>query len=319
MSVVSRAIVVCVAIGGLLLMWLPPAVGAGSSYSYTQIDVSAAKITCDDTVINSINNRDVMLGTEYCTASRAFVDRDGHDTIFRLPGGSHLDTEPSGISNNGKYIVVDGQHNYTGRSTAYLRTNGKFHKLTDPKAGRAGTEAEAVNNMKEIVGLYFTGKGQTHYHGFIDRGGKFRTFHLRVKAAVNVAIIDVNDNGELAGYYQDKHHRYHGFIVDGTRTHIINAPGAGRGSDLGTSVLSIADNGTYCGNVYLRHGKATKNTLHGYIHRDGTYQTVVVPHSFGGHNTSASSCNDSGEVAGNYAYNLGGPDWEDISYSATPA
>jgi hypothetical protein len=267
-----------------------------------------------------MTNSGVLLGTEYCArhrASRAFIDRDGHDTIFRVPGNATLDTEPSGISNDARYIVLVTQHSFVGRFTSYLRANGNLHKLSDPKAGKQGTDVLAVNNHKEIVGLYFTGRGSTHFHGFIDRHGKFRTLHLKVKAAVNEAIVDVNDNGDLAGYYQDRHGVYHGFVITGHTTRVINAPGAGHGRRLGTLVLSLADDGTFCGNVLVRRGAVTKQTVKGFITTSGRYRTIQVPSSFGGHDTGAATCNSAGDVAGFYVLNEPGGGWQDVGYKAT--
>lgn len=317
----ARALTLAVPVGALLLMSMTPAVSASTSYNYSQVIATTPTGGCANTAVNSITNKGVILGTEYCTANRAsrgFVDRQGNDTVFRVRGGATLDTEPAGISNDGRYIVLETQKGFAGRYTSYLRTKGKNHKLSDPKAGKGGTVVEAVNNHKEIVGQYFTGKGFNHFHGFIDRNGKFHTFKLKVKGAMNVAIIDVNDHGDLAGFFQDKHHRYHGFLVQNHKTRVINAPGAGHKKGLGTLVLSLTENGTFCGNVVFKHGAITKNTSSGFIHRAGHYQSIKVPKTFGGHDTNAGTCNDSGEVAGSYVFNEGGGAWMVQGFTATP-
>lgn len=317
----TRVMMIAASTAGLLTWTLAPAVAAQTSYAYSQVNASTPNGPCGNAEINSITNSGVLLGTEFCTAnrsSRAFIDRNGTDKVFGVPGDVSLDTEAAGISNNAKYVVVETQNNFAGRNTSYLRSGGKLHKLSDPKAGKDGTVVEAVNNHKEVVGVYFTGKTSKHFHGFIERKGKFHTLHLKVKSA-NQEIVDVNDHGELAGYFQDRHGRYHGFLIRGHKTTIINARGAGHGKQLGTLVLSVADNGTYCGNVLQKHGAITKDTSHGFIHTAAGYQAIQVPKSYSGHDTNAGTCNDSGEVAGSYVFNEGGTAWEILAYTATPA
>jgi hypothetical protein len=321
MTGLARVTMIAASAAGLLASMLSPAAARQTSYAYSQVFPSTPNGACGNVEINSITNTGVLLGTEFCTAnrsSRAFIDRNGRDKVFGVPGNPSLDTEAAGISNNAKYVVLETQHNFAGRYRSYLRTGGKLHKLSDPKAGKKGTLVEGVNNHREIVGQYFTGKSSKHFHAFIERHGKFHTLHLKVKST-NQALIDVNDHGELAGFFQDRHGRYHGFLVRGHKTTVINAPGAGHGKHLGTLLLSISDNGTYCGNVLKKHGAVTKATSHGFIHRSTGYQSIRIPKAYGGHNTNAGTCNDSGEVAGSYVFNEGGTAWQAQGYTATPA
>lgn len=292
---------------------------AASRYHYSRVVARTPSGKCANAGVYSMTNRGVMLGIEYCTSdrsSRGFVKRGSKFTVFKAPGSaSGTDTEPSGISNNGRYIAVDTQQGFSGPYTGYLKTASGYQELSDPNAGPYGTQADGVNDNKEVVGAYYL-SSSTQYQAFIYQGGKFTTFQPSVKNARDVALTDVNDHGDLAGYYQDSNNRYHGFVVISGHFHAINAPGAGKGTNLGTQVLTITPKGNYCGDVLQRHGQITSSTYRGFIHRNGRYTSVKVPSSFG-HDTDAAACDDSGTVAGDYIHTTG-TQWERMAYAARP-
>lgn len=303
----------------VILAAIPAMAAPRASYSYTQVEVKTPDGECANLAINSITNNGVMLGTEYCTpdrSSRGFIQIGGHTTVFKAPG-SGLDTEPSGISTNAKYVVLSTQRDFSGTVASYLRSGHHYRRVDDPKAGEFGTAAAGVNDHQEIVGFYYLGTTQRRWQAFVERHGRYQSFHIKIRGVANVALIDVTDQGDLAGYYQDQHHRYHGFLVVRGHVHVVNAPGAGKGRDDGTEVDALADNGTYCGDVVQRQGKPTSSTYRGFVHRNGRYAVIRVPRSYG-HDTDGNTCNDAGDVAGDYIRNTAPGTWERMAYLATP-
>ena len=59
---------------------------------------------------------------------------------------------------------------------------------------------------------------------------------------------DINENGDIAGFYKDADSVLHGFIryKDGTYA-TFDAPGAGKAADIGTSPQSINSEGDIVG------------------------------------------------------------------------
>jgi hypothetical protein len=274
-------------------------------YQFSQLVVPRGSVECSNAFVNQMNSKGVLVGTVYCGDAHGFIRGvNGQVRHFNVAGPKGTDTEPFGISTNGTIALIT-QVNYKGRYTSYLRApSGTLTKVRDPKAGHIGTLVEAVNDSKEAVGIYYTGRTRKHYQPFIDRDGTFSTFRLGLRAAKRVQLIDVNDRGELAGDFIDGKGVEHGFLSEHGKTRVINSPGAGKKKGEGTVVEFVTNTGNYCGAVTFKTGTPWRNTYRGFVHIGSHYRAVRVPSSMG-HDTSVTSMTDSGEIAGGYIESTG--------------
>jgi hypothetical protein len=281
----------------------PQAVGSG--YDFSQLVVPRGSVECSNAFVNQMNSKGVLVGTVYCGAAHGFIRGvNGRVRHFDVAGPKGTDTEPFGIATNGTIALIT-QVNYKGRFTSYLRSpSGTLTKVRDPKAGHFGTVVEAVNDSNEAIGIYYTGRTEKHYQSFIDQHGKFRIFRLHLKAAKRVQLIDVNDNGELAGDFTDGKGVEHGFLTTRGKTRVINAPGAGKKKGEGTAVEYVTNTGNYCGAVTFNTGTPWRNTYRGFVHVGSHYRTVRVPSSWG-HDTDVSAMTDAGVITGGYIESVG--------------
>jgi hypothetical protein len=106
---------------------------------------------------------------------------------------------------------------------------------------------------------------------------------------------DINEKGEITGFYKDANSVLHGFIrhAEGTYT-TFDAPGASKGAGIGTSPQSINDDGEIAG-FYVSIPNAVR---HGFVrHKDGTFTTIDPPGTQG---TVVMSINAAGDITGSY-------------------
>ena len=106
---------------------------------------------------------------------------------------------------------------------------------------------------------------------------------------------DINEKGEITGFYKDADSVLHGFIrhTDGTFA-TFDAPGASKGAGIGTSPQSINGDGEIVG-FYLSNPNAVR---HGFVrHKDGTFTTIEPT---GTKVTDVMSLNPAGDITGSY-------------------
>jgi hypothetical protein len=106
---------------------------------------------------------------------------------------------------------------------------------------------------------------------------------------------DINENGEITGFYKDADSVLHGFVrhKDGTFA-TFDAPGASKGPGLGTSPQSINNDSDVVG-FYVTNPDAVR---HGFVrHKNGTFTIVDPAGSLG---TVVQSINSHGDMTGNF-------------------
>jgi uncharacterized membrane protein len=109
---------------------------------------------------------------------------------------------------------------------------------------------------------------------------------------------DINNNGQITGWYIDSI-GYHGFLLNsGTQTS-VNFPGAA-----GTAGLGISPNGDIVGAYSFSDATVSKNT-HGFVVHGGVFTSIDVP---GAVSTRATGINLAGDIVGIYADKLAGKD-----------
>ena len=74
--------------------------------------------------------------------------------------------------------------------------------------GADDTLALGINDQDEVVGVYYVG---AVFDGFIMRAGNFVT--VDVPGAASTWIYDINNHGDLCGFYIDTSGIGHGFIA----------------------------------------------------------------------------------------------------------
>jgi uncharacterized membrane protein len=103
-------------------------------------------------------------------------------------------------------------------------------------------------------------------------------------------ILDINNVGQMAGYFTDQDGRIRGFLRENGAFNTIDYPGAGS-----TSVSEVNDHGVMVGTYEDVAGDAF--TSHGFVLEDDVFTAVDLPDALA---TSLASMNDEGVVLGTY-------------------
>jgi probable HAF family extracellular repeat protein len=101
-------------------------------------------------------------------------------------------------------------------------------------------------------------------------------------------VRSINDSGEIAGYFSDSSHNWHGFLYDGSKFTTLDYPQAAK-----TFAEGISDSGQVVG-YYVDASNAT----HGFLYNGSTYASINDPSATNG--TYATGINGSGEIVGFY-------------------
>jgi hypothetical protein len=161
----------------------------------------------------------------------------------------------------------------------FLRTpEGILTKFDVPGAGTGFgmmTVATAINPKGAITGYYFLPIQGNPFGGNIrgflrNPDGTFSTFDAATypPCCIFTYAQAINPKDAIAGYDNDGHSIYHGFVRarNGTIT-TFDAPGAGLGFNQGTRALSINPNGAITG--YFSDANAV---YHGFLRASGEDQ-----------------------------------------------
>jgi probable HAF family extracellular repeat protein len=94
-----------------------------------------------------------------------------------------------------------------------------FTAIDVPWADPGNTDPYGINNAGQISGTYYDGS----YHGFLYSHGTYTP--LNVPGAVATYATDINDKGQIVGYYSDASGT-HGFLYSDGRYTTLNGPSA---------------------------------------------------------------------------------------------
>jgi uncharacterized membrane protein len=145
--------------------------------------------------------------------------------------------------------------------------------------------------------------GATGQQAFITLGGSFS--YIAVPAGTqNSQATDINNAGDVSGFYVDSGGIAHGFLLDGGPFMSLDYPGS-----TSTQALGLNNGGLVVGD-YID----AANLMHGFVYNIGaaTFQTIDDP--FGVGTTTINGINDNGQLVGFYVDANGNTD----GFVATP-
>ncbi len=154
--------------------------------------------------------------------------------------------------------------------------------------GAAITRLIGVNDHGEMVGHYILpGQGQVR-HAFKYSHGRFEALDpAGILGTLESAANQINNRGDITGWYADADKRRHGYVLRDGIVHTIDYPGAAL-----TQVNGVSDTEAVFGQF-----KDVAGVFHGFILQDGLFTQVDFP---GALNTFPFYVNARGDVAGNY-------------------
>jgi hypothetical protein len=244
--------------GGTHVLFLEDINSAGSVTAWSATDASTMVIDADGTVrpitcaggaiatIASLNNRGQVVGTCVTaghTEGVLWERQQGTYTItqtFSVPGA--VGTEAIGI-NDFRQVVGTSTDAQGGGPYSFFSANGQYMPI-----GAFGWVAQSLTNWGGIVGYLF----EPHPNGPSRRRGFFwywgQSLLVDVPLAQTTLLWDMNDRGEIVGFYQDATFGSHSFLrnADGYREIIAPAPDV-----LFVDVAAVSTTGALAGRVLL--------------------------------------------------------------------
>jgi hypothetical protein len=166
------------------------------------------------TAIFGVSNNGQYLAGDYYGAGTAdgFVYHAGTYTTID-PAGA-LQTIARGVNDSGQAV---GYYIGGGHIHSFLYDSGTFTQLDDPLANTSnGTQAYGINNLGQIVGVYFVSTNPGVAHGFVYSGGVFTTVddpNAGSAGGQGTFATGINDSGQIVGYYYDSAGVSHGFVT----------------------------------------------------------------------------------------------------------
>jgi hypothetical protein len=167
----------------------------------------------DDTVVGDTSNPGVVVGnygplTEQRAATYAI--RSGRWTT--LPD---VPNEPinlgNGINDSGVAVgaACQGNLNVSSNCVGWLWDGSAYSFFSPPGAtGTLGTQANAINDMSDVVGVFQDASGV--FHGFLKESENYTP--IDVPAASGTFAYGINNRGDVSGQYTDDSENYHGFV-----------------------------------------------------------------------------------------------------------
>jgi uncharacterized membrane protein len=180
--------------------------GYGEAYGFFHTIAAPGAV---DTLPTHENDRGDIVGEAIypgpnAGVSRAFIYKHGHFTLFAVPGSESTSISAINDSGNvtGDYVDGSGIH-------GFLLSHGKLLKFDVP--GEISTTPTGMNNRGEIVGTY---QDPTTFkvHGFLYDNGKFTTID-EPNATNGTYPEDINDKGQIVGFYYGSNADSHGFLL----------------------------------------------------------------------------------------------------------
>jgi probable HAF family extracellular repeat protein len=158
--------------------------------------------------------------------------------------------------------------------------------------GSMGSGANGVNINGTVVGSYTTANPSLGigYHGFTYNGSSYSTFDAPTSDPVNhvgTAAYDINNAGQVVGWFTDASGNDHGFIKNGSSYQIVGIAGG-----INTQILGENNLGQLVGTYDDSSGNE-----HGFLMTGSIVTTIDYPGSSG---TAIAGIDDAGGLTGSY-------------------
>jgi probable HAF family extracellular repeat protein len=254
-----------------------------SSFTFTIFSVPGSYET-GASAINNLNQivgsdtRSIPIGT---TVIDGFVYQNGNLTTLEFTSPV---TSLTGINNLGQ---IAGWA--SGPPTGFLYESGTFTVIgSDFIVG--------LNDVGDILGYGMAGS-------YVSRGGTLSP--VAFPGACGTSASDINNSGEIVGYYTDcSSHAMHAFVDIAGLYSSFDVPGA-----VDTQAFGLNNLGQIVG-TYTSSG--IPGTAHGFVYSGGTFQTLDDP---GAVFTEPYGINDAGIVVGETSC----PGLNGCAFFATPS
>jgi probable HAF family extracellular repeat protein len=222
-------------------------------------------------------------------------------TSLEYPGASR--TDAAGVNNAGQ--IVGSWTDASGAAHGFLLSDGVFQSFDVP--GALGTHPHDINDSGTIVGSYTrmpTGNQVCcESYGFIRTpdGQYFTVDHPTTNSEIPVTwLFGINNVGQMVGGYNEfdqavpntSSHGIHSFLLEGETFTPIDFPFAARVHIPVTFASDINDAGDIVGGY---NDDTEFQSRHGFVLRNGTYETLDMPASS---LTDLFSVNNVGEIVG---------------------
>jgi probable HAF family extracellular repeat protein len=222
-------------------------------------------------------------------------------TSLEYPGA--LATEASGVNNTGQ--IVGTWTDDSGAAHGFLLSDGVFQSFDVP--GALGTHPRDINDAGTVVGAYTrpptSNQGCCESYGFIRTpdGQYFTVDYPTTNSELPTTwLFGINNVGQMVGGYNEfdldvpntSSHGIHSFLLEGETFTPIDFPFATRVHIPVTYASDVND----AGNIVGGYNDDTEfQNRHGFVLRNGTYETLDMP---GSGFTDLFSVNNFGEILG---------------------
>jgi probable HAF family extracellular repeat protein len=180
--------------------------------------------------------------------------------------------------------------NGVGQSALYnLYTKSWDFLPTIP--GSTGSGANGVNGNGIVVGSYTNDPSAViGFHGYTYNGTSYSSFDAPGSDPAHqlgTAAYDINNSGQVAGFFTDSSGDYHGFTKNGATYQTIDVAG-------GNNTLVYGENNL--GQLVGTYNDSSGNE-HGFLMSGSVVTTIDYPGSFG---TGIEGIDDAGDLTGFY-------------------
>ena len=271
-----------------LCLGMPSMASAGLVFS--EINIPGA------TFVSGFGIQGNIVTGYYADASgnfHGFVDQGGIVTTVDAPT-----SDPRLSQTNLNHFNVAGivGVNYddasgVGQSALYNLYTKSWTFLPSP-AGSMGSGANGVNINGTVVGSYTTANPSLGigYHGFTYNGSSYSTFDAPTSDPLKhlgTAAYDINNAGQVVGFFADASGNYHGFVQNGSSYQIVDVPGGNNTEIFGENNLGQLV-GTY---------DDSSGNEHGFLMTGSIVTTIDYPGSSG---TGIAGIDGAGDLTGFY-------------------
>ncbi|HEY3971592.1 MAG TPA: hypothetical protein VGM18_01230 [Candidatus Sulfotelmatobacter sp.] len=258
--------------------------GQAQKITYTRFQLPNSTFT---EAIGINNAGDVVGWYNQGFPTQGFLYSGGVVTEIADPSADAGTTAPIAINTAG--AIVGTYTNSRGRSQAFLDVNGVFSDIQAPGTV-SGSDAAGINNLGQIVGMYYDVTGPWHGYFFDSVTLKFKT--IDIPGAPYTWAQGINDNGLMVLSSLDSNNVQHAWLYNGKTFTNIDVPGYAN-----TVPEGINNQGMV---TLIATTKAGLN--YGFVYRAGQFTAVNPP---GATSVSLRGINDLGEIVGNYTFASG--------------